>query len=122
VDISVLTAIGNDYGYGAVFERQVVALGRPGDVLIAISTAGRSPNILRALAEARRNNLICIGFTGLRGGDMPPLCDVCLRIPSDETPKIQEGHIVSAHIICGLTEQALFAERRTEQYETNRPN
>ncbi len=108
VDTSVLTAIGNDYGYEKVFERQIAGFGRPGDVFIAISTSGRSPNILRALAEARRNRLVCVGFTGRSGGDMPGLCDVCLRIPSDETPKIQEGHIVSAHIICGLVERALF--------------
>jgi D-sedoheptulose 7-phosphate isomerase len=122
VNTSVLTAIGNDYGYGTIFERQVAALGRAGDVFIAISTSGRSPNILRALAEARRNKLFCIGFTGLRGGDMPPLCDVCLQIPSDETPKIQEGHIVAAHIICGLIERALFADRRPEHHETSTSN
>jgi D-sedoheptulose 7-phosphate isomerase len=114
VDTSVLTAIGNDYGYERIFERQVAALGRAGDVFIAISTSGRSRNILRGLGEARRNKLVCIGFTGLRGGDMPPLCDVCLRIPSDETPKIQEGHIVAAHIVCGLIERALFADRRPD--------
>jgi D-sedoheptulose 7-phosphate isomerase len=113
VETSVLTAIGNDYGYGNIFERQVAALGRAGDVFIAIPTSGRSPNILRALAAARRDKLVCIGFTGLTGGDMPGLCDVCLRIPSDETPKIQEGHIVS-HIICGLIEQALFTDRGPE--------
>jgi D-sedoheptulose 7-phosphate isomerase len=115
VDTSVLTAIGNDYGYEMIFERQVAALGRAGDVFIAISTSGRSPNILRALAEARRNKLFCIGFTGRRGGDMPGLCDVCLRIPSDETPKVQEGHIVTAHIICGLIDKALFAGRAPER-------
>jgi D-sedoheptulose 7-phosphate isomerase len=108
VDTSVLTAIGNDYGYEKIFERQIAALGRSGDVFIGISTSGRSPNILRALTEARRNELVCIGFTGLTGGNMSGLCDVCLRIPSDETPKIQEGHIVSAHIICALIERGLF--------------
>jgi D-sedoheptulose 7-phosphate isomerase len=108
VDSSVLTATGDDYGYEKIFECQIASLGRPGDMLIALSTSGRSPNILAALAEARRSQLVCIGFTGLGGGDMPGLCDVCLRIPSNGTPKIQEGHIVCAHIICGLIERALF--------------
>jgi D-sedoheptulose 7-phosphate isomerase len=111
VDTSVLTAIGNDYGFEKVFERQVAGLGQPGDLFIAISTSGRSPNIVKALLEARRKGIVCIGFTGRRGGDMPGLCETCLRIPSDETPKIQEGHIVSAHIVCGLIERALFADR-----------
>lgn len=114
VDTSVLTVVGNDYGYERIFERQIASHGRAGDVLIAISTSGCSPNILRALAEARRNGLVCVGFTGLKGGEMPGLCDACLRIPSDETAKIQEGHIVCAHIICGLIERALFAEHRRE--------
>jgi D-sedoheptulose 7-phosphate isomerase len=122
VDTSVLTAIGNDYGYATIFERQIAGLGRSGDVLIAISTSGRSPNILKALTEARHNKLVCIGFTGLSGGDMPRLCDVCLQIPSDETPKIQEGHIAAAHIICGLIEQALFADYGRSMHETATSN
>jgi len=108
VDTSVLTAIGNDYGYEKLFARQIEALGRPGDVFIAISTSGRSPNVKLALAEARNKGLVCVGFTGAKGGDMPGLCDLCLKIPSDETPKIQEGHIVSGHIICGLVEHEMF--------------
>jgi D-sedoheptulose 7-phosphate isomerase len=111
VDTSVLTAIGNDYGFEKIFERQVAGLGQPDDVFIAISTSGRSPNIIKAVLEAQRKRIVCIGFTGLRGGDMSGLCEICLRIPSDETPKIQEGHIVSAHIVCGLIERALFADR-----------
>jgi D-sedoheptulose 7-phosphate isomerase len=111
VDTSVLTAIGNDYGFEKIFERQVAGLGQPDDVFIAISTSGRSPNIIKALQEARRKGIVCIGFTGLRGGDMSGLCEICLQIPSEETPKIQEGHIVSAHIVCGLIERALFADR-----------
>jgi D-sedoheptulose 7-phosphate isomerase len=108
VDTSVLTAIGNDYGYERVFERQIAGLGQRGDVFIAISTSGRSPNILRALAEAHQRGLICVGLTGMAGAEMPGLCTVCLRIPATETPKVQEGHIVCAHIICGLIEKALF--------------
>ncbi|HEX2151043.1 MAG TPA: D-sedoheptulose 7-phosphate isomerase [Stellaceae bacterium] len=107
-DSSVMTAIGNDYGYEQLFERQVLGLGQPGDVLIAISTSGRSPNILRALRAARRSGLAAIGFTGRGGGDMPALCDLCLRAPSDSTPLIQQLHITAGHILCGLVEARLF--------------
>jgi D-sedoheptulose 7-phosphate isomerase len=108
VDSSVMTAIGNDYGYEKLFSRQIDALGRAGDVFIGISTSGRSPNVKAALLEARRKQLVSIGFTGASGGELPPLCDLCLRIPSGETPKIQEGHIVSGHIICALVEREMF--------------
>lgn len=107
-DGSVMTAIGNDYGFEHLFERQVLGLGREGDVLIAISTSGRSPNILRALRAARRSGLTAIGFTGSGGGAMPALCDLCLRAPSDSTPLIQQLHITAGHIICGLVEARLF--------------
>lgn len=107
-DSSVLTAIGNDYGYEKLFARQVNALGTAGDIFIAISTSGRSPNILRALEEARRKGLVSVGLTGMSGGDMASLCDHCIRIPSAETPKIQEGHIILGHIICGLIECEIF--------------
>jgi D-sedoheptulose 7-phosphate isomerase len=107
-DSSVLTAIGNDYGYDRVFERQVLGLGRPGDVLLAISTSGRSPNILRAIGAARERGVAVVGFTGSSGGDIAPLCDVCLRVPSDSTPLIQQVHITAGHIICGLVEARLF--------------
>lgn len=107
-DTSVLTAIGNDYGYDRVFARQLNAVGNQGDVFFAISTSGRSPSILRALEEGRSKGLVTVGFTGQMGGDMPPLCDYCLRIPVSETAKIQEGHIVLGHIICGLIERELF--------------
>ena len=107
-DTSVLTAIGNDSGYELVFARQVNALGTRGDVLIAISTSGRSPNILKALEEARQKGLITVGLTGQTGGDMPVLCDHLIRIPSNETPKIQEGHIMLGHILCGLIECTMF--------------
>jgi len=108
VDTSVMTAVANDYGFEKLFSRQIDAIGRAGDVLIAISTSGRSANIKLGLTAARRKALVSIGFTGASGGDMLPLCDVCLRIPSDETPKIQEGHIIVGHIVCGLVEQRLF--------------
>ena len=107
-DSSVLTAIANDYGYERVFERQVQGLGRPGDVLVAISTSGRSPNILKAIAAARAGGLVAIGFTGISGGDMAAQCDLCLRAPSDSTPLIQQLHITVGHIVCGLVEERLF--------------
>jgi D-sedoheptulose 7-phosphate isomerase len=106
-DTSVLTAIGNDYGYDQVFERQVKGLGSKGDVLVAISTSGRSPNILRALAAARSKGVVTIGLTGRKGGEMKSLCDVLLAAPSDRTPVIQQIHITVAHIVCGLVERRL---------------
>jgi D-sedoheptulose 7-phosphate isomerase len=108
-DSSVLTAIGNDYGYDHVFERQVLGLGVSGDIFMAISTSGRSRNILSALAAARSKGLTSVGLTGRTGGAMPVLCDICLRVPSDSTPLIQQVHITAAHIICGIVEQRLFA-------------
>jgi D-sedoheptulose 7-phosphate isomerase len=107
-DSSVLTAIANDYGYDRVFERQILGLGRPGDVLIAISTSGRSPNILRAIGAGREKGLAAVGLTGRTGGEMAALCDVCLHAPSDATPIIQQIHITAGHIICGLVEEHLF--------------
>ena len=107
-DSSVLTAIGNDYGYERVFERQILGLGCPGDVLIAISTSGRSPNILRAIGAAREKELRVVGFTGRTGGEMAACCDLCLHAPSDSTPLIQQIHITAGHIICGLVEEWLF--------------
>jgi D-sedoheptulose 7-phosphate isomerase len=107
-DSSVLTAIGNDYGYDRLFERQILGLGSPGDVFIAISTSGRSPNILRAIEAARKQRIVTVGFTGRTGGEMPSRCDMCLRAPSDSTPLIQQIHITAGHIICGLVEERLF--------------
>ena len=112
-DSSVLTAIGNDYGFERTFERQVRGLGLPGDVFIAISTSGRSPNVIAALKAAREGGLITIGFTGsAASGLMRPLCDHCLAVPTDETPLIQQIHIVAAHSICGLVEHSLFPPSR----------
>jgi D-sedoheptulose 7-phosphate isomerase len=111
-DSSVVTAIANDYGYARVFERQILGLGRPGDVFIAISTSGRSPNILRAIAAARERGLTVVGFTGRGGGDMAALCDLCLKAPAEPTPLVQQLHITAAHIICGLVEERLFPEPR----------
>jgi D-sedoheptulose 7-phosphate isomerase len=107
-DTSALTAIGNDYGYELLFARQVQAVGAAGDVFIGLSTSGRSPNILAALRQARAKGLRTIGFTGATGEAMEPLCDLLLRVPAAETPKIQEAHITLGHIICGLVEQRCF--------------
>ena len=107
-DTSVLTAVGNDYGYDRLFERQILGLGRAGDVFVAISTSGRSPNILRAIDAAREKQIITVGFTGRTGGEMPSRCDFCLHAPSDSTPLIQQIHITAGHIICGLVEERLF--------------
>ena len=109
-DTSILTAIGNDYGYEHLFARQIQALGRRGDVLIAYSTSGKSANILRAVEAARDKGMETIGYTGNRGGPMQNLCDILLEVPSSETPKIQEGHLVLGHILCGLIENAIFGE------------
>lgn len=107
-DTSILTAIGNDYGYEKLFARQVQAHGTQGDIFIGYSTSGKSPNILRALEEARARGLVTIGLTGNRGGPMRELCDYLLEVPSADTPKIQEGHLVIGHILCGLVENAIF--------------
>jgi D-sedoheptulose 7-phosphate isomerase len=107
-DTSILTAIGNDYGYERVFSRQVEALGRPQDVLLAISTSGNSKNILMALEAAKKQGVKTIGLTGSPGGKMAVECDLCLKMPSTETPKIQEGHILVSHIMCGLVEAQMF--------------
>ena len=110
-DTSVLTAIGNDYGYERLFARQIEAVGKKGDVFFGISTSGRSPNILQALRVARDQGLLVVGLTGRCGGQMPELCDYCLRTPSESTPRIQEGHIAIGHILCWLIEQRLFPNK-----------
>lgn len=107
-DTSILTAIGNDYGYERLFARQIQAHGKAGDVFLGISTSGNSPNILRALREAGECGLKTIGLTGVTGGKMAPLCDIMIRVPSGETPRIQESHILIGHIICCVVEEALF--------------
>ena len=110
-DTSILTAIGNDYGYDYTFARQIEALGRTGDVLLAISTSGNSKNILRAIEAARARGLQIIGFSGESGGAMAAGCTLCFKVPSRDTPKIQEGHEFLGHLICGLIEHALFGQR-----------
>jgi len=110
-DTSVLTAIGNDYGYERLFARQIEAVGSAGDVFFAISTSGRSPNILAALKAARDKGLVTVGLTGRSGGQMPGLCNLLLRVPSDSTPRIQEGHIAMGHAICAIIEEQMFPRK-----------
>lgn len=106
-DSSALTAITNDYGFEQVFARQIEGLGRRGDVLLALSTSGRSPNILAALRQARGLGLVTIGFTGTRGEAMGAYCDHLLVAPSDDTPVIQQIHLAVAHGICAEIERAM---------------
>ena len=103
-DTSALTAIGNDYGYDQVFSRQVEALGRSGDVLIVLSTSGRSKNILAAIRAAAALGVATIAFTGREPREIGALADVVLNVPSSHTPQIQEGHLILGHLLCGLVE------------------
>jgi D-sedoheptulose 7-phosphate isomerase len=110
VNTSSLTAFGNDFGFEEVFSRQLEGIAAAGDVAVGLSTSGNSPNVLKALEKARELGLVTVGFTGRGGGRMPPLCDYWLAIDSEETPRIQEGHILAGHIICELTERELFGQ------------
>lgn len=107
-DTSALTAIGNDYGYERVFARQLEAIGQKGDVLIALSTSGNSPNILQALEAAKKQGILTVGLTGKTGGKMAGMCDIMLKMPSSHTPNIQECHITFGHIICQIIEDTIF--------------
>ena len=113
VNSSCVTAIGNDYGFATVFSRQIEALGRPGDVAIGISTSGNSRNVLEGVATARSLGLHTIAFTSETGGKLRNAVDHCICAPSEETPRIQECHILIGHIIAELVEEALFQEHRT---------
>jgi D-sedoheptulose 7-phosphate isomerase len=107
VNTSSLTAIGNDYGYEHVFARELSAHARPGDILLAITTSGNSPNILRAIEAAREGKVAVIGLTGESGGKMRAACDLCLCVPSKSTARIQEMHITIGHAMCELLEERL---------------
>ncbi len=106
-DSSALTCIGNDFGFNEVFARQVEGLGRAGDVLIAISTSGNSPNVLRAVEVARPAGVFVVGLLGRDGGKLGPLVDLPIIVPSDETARIQEAHIFIGHVLCAGIEKAL---------------
>ncbi len=107
-DTSILTAIGNDYGYEKLFERQIEALGQDGDIFIGISTSGNSKNIVNGLKIAKEKNIVTIGLTGAKIGVMDDFCDYLIKIPSEDTPRIQEVHIMVGHILCYLIEKELF--------------
>jgi len=109
-DTSILTAIGNDYGYDRLFARQLEANGNSGDIFIAISTSGNSANIIEALKVCKDRDIISVGLSGESGGKMAELCDYMIKVPSNITPRIQESHILIGHIICATVEEALFGE------------
>lgn len=115
VNTSYLTAVANDYGYDHTYSRLVEAMGRPGDMLWAFSTSGNSPNILAALDQARLQGMALVGFTGATGGQMANRCNWLLNMPSNDTPRIQEGHITVGHIICEQVEQALFGPPNSDR-------
>lgn len=110
-DTSALTAIGNDYAFEDVFSRPLEALGSPGDIAVGFSTSGKSPNVLKAFAAARKKKMITVGFTGKNGLKLKKLSDYCFCVPSTATPRIQESHTLIAHIICDISEDLLSAPR-----------
>ena len=105
---SYLTAVANDYGFDEIYSRLIDGIGEQGDVLVGLSTSGNSPNILKAFKTAKKKEMITIGFTGKSGGKMRTLCDHLINIPSTDTPRIQESHIMVGHIICQLVEEKYF--------------
>jgi D-sedoheptulose 7-phosphate isomerase len=107
-DTSIMTAIGNDYGYENLFSRQLEGNGKAGDTFLGISTSGNSPNILLGIKTAKEMGLTVIGMTGESGGKMRDICDICLKVPSLETPRIQEAHILFGHILCAYIERGIF--------------
>lgn len=110
---SYLTAVANDYGYEHVYARLVEGTGNPGDVLIGLSTSGNSPNICKALKAATEKKMTTIGFTGADGGEMKTLCEYLINVPSTDTPRIQECHMLAGHILCELTEKRYFEEQKS---------
>lgn len=111
VNGSYLTAVANDYSFDEIYARIVQAKGRKGDILVAISTSGNSPNVIKALQQAKKIGLICIGLTGEKGGLMQEHCDLLFKVPSADTPRIQECHILIGHTICQLVEEEIFGEK-----------
>jgi D-sedoheptulose 7-phosphate isomerase len=109
-DTSILTSIANDFSFEHVFARQIEALGAPGDIALGISTSGNSPNVIHALRVASQLGLVTIGFTGEDGGELKDAVDICFRVPSNSTPRIQEMHITVAHTLCELIEMELLKE------------
>ena len=112
-DTSIITSVGNDSGFEQVFARQVNALGCEGDIFIALSTSGNSENLIEALKICKANNILTIGLTGETGGKMADICDICIRVPSIDTPRIQEVHILIGHIMCSIVEEELFGSYKS---------
>ena len=110
VNSSYMTAVANDYSYDVVYSRMVEACGRKGDVLVGITTSGNSKNILAAMEMAKKQGMVTVGMTGKSGGKMNDCCDIMLRVPSTDTPRIQESHILIGHIICQLIEETIFSK------------
>jgi D-sedoheptulose 7-phosphate isomerase len=126
VNTSSVTAIGNDYGFDLVFSRQIEALARPGDVAVGISTSGQSPNVIQAMSTARKRGLHTVGLTGSSGRGLKDAVEYCICVPSTDTPRIQECHILIGHIISELVEQTIFHEegrlsrsRRSDQPQSS---
>jgi len=109
VNSSFMTAVANDYGYEATYARMVEAAGKKGDVLVGISTSGNSLNVVKAIQKANELGMITVGFTGKNGGAMQDICDIMICTPTDDTPRVQEAHILVGHIICQLIEQEMFS-------------
>jgi len=112
-DSSALTSISNDFGFENIFSRQLEAIGKPGDVVLAISTSGSSPNVLRAVVLAKTLGIATIGLTGRSGGKLRDCVDICLSVPSDSTPRIQEAHSLIIHVLAGIVENAAMDARYT---------
>jgi len=110
VNSSFMTAVANDYGYEATYARMVEAVGKKGDILVGISTSGSSPNVVNAIQKAKELGMTTIGFTGKNGGIIRDICDIMICAPSDDTPRVQEVHILVGHIICQLIEQEMFPD------------
>jgi D-sedoheptulose 7-phosphate isomerase len=108
VNSSYMTAVANDYGYETTYARMVEAAGRKGDILVGISTSGNSPNVVKAMRKAKETGMLTVGFTGKDGGKMKDICDIMICVPSVDTPRIQEAHILIGHIICQLIEEEMF--------------
>ena len=106
-DTSILTAVGNDYGFGQVFSRQIAALARSGDVVVGISTSGNSVNVVQAIAAAKEIGAVTVGLTGESGGQLDEVCDLCIKVPSRSTARIQEAHILIGHIVCALVDEVV---------------
>lgn len=110
VNTSYITAVANDYSFEEIYSRWLTAIGQPGDVLVAMSTSGNSPNVVKAVEQANKNGMVTVGFTGESGGAIRPLCDFALCIPSTDTPRIQEAHMLIGHTVCEVVERELFPQ------------